>query len=843
MQAPATSTLIRAAQDLPSPDSDQEFGTPADDSTTTTATIPTSKLTLKPTNTADMVTLPSSPSSLFTGSPSSNNNNANAIPCCSAIVMQAPTPVTPSKEDDDDNEPTRHLSEQDKYQHQLTPMVVPAKRGYKSHVPSACVNCKKAHLACDVSRPCKRCVSAGKGDTCQDVKHKKRGRPRLHETKRLGNVYGGSMILDNSNNTNSHRSDMMYGMIQTPTFTVATSVVHRDHPKPQTTSISFVHEPIEAFREQDEQRHRKKDVNHTTGTRSQQTLRDPEPPPTTSVIHHQSSPTLISKDNDNNKNPKSPPFQRAVVPTTRPSHQAQIRLSCELPCPTSTTKTTKTTTRTTNPRNTPAATTVAQQPQPRECVTITLFLSMEMCCARASDEVTDLWGFHPQDLVHRSLYEMISTHDADRLGRLHRLLLDNIMEVARQHDRSIGPDVRPPPAERTSSSLFYDTDPEKLVRRANGSNTFSDTLHFKKQSNEHELYEMLVYLGGGLGADLTMPPSLEKLYIVAELRKHEYKVQTANTSTTAATAGLPASLSFDRSRLFSPFVHSSPTSSSSSTTATKTTAASSSLSSLSFPSQSTAVARSRTSSSNGPSSTTTATTTKPREYSFGRLGSGGLLQARQGSLPNHFAANSQLNTVSLPSRKLDIPKINIAPMTGKKRSNTSVTGVPYFRPIAAAIPTATTTTTTATPTTMGSYGKSHSRNSNNITPTTASSARNSSPLPPVARESTNPYSTLAYKFAPITSSGIPDKARSGSGSGSVHGSLRGGPPSYTHPTTQYFLQTSSSTLNAAASAAQSSSRPIAHHNIAIDTMANNDKAVGKTDSKRKAEMSIRSLLC
>ncbi|KAI8149412.1 hypothetical protein BJV82DRAFT_573748 [Fennellomyces sp. T-0311] len=385
---------------------------------------------------------------------------------------------------------------------------------------------------------------------------------------------------------------------------------------------------------------------------------------------------------------------------------------------------------------------------------------MEMCCARASDEVTDLWGYHPQDLVHRSLYELISAHDTDRLGRLHRLLLDNVMDIARQHDRTIGPDVRPPPAERTSSPLFYETDPENLVATAKGSSTFSDTLHIKKKEEDHELYEMLVYLGGGLGADLSTPTTLSKLYIVAELRKHEYKVNTSNTkSMSSSAAGLPASLSFDRSRLFPPFVHSSPSSSSASSPTTQP-------------------------NSNG---------SKSREYSFGRLGSGGL-QARQGSLPNHFAANSQLNTVSLPSRKLDIPKINIAPMTGKKRS--TVPGIPYFRPIAAA----------------GS-------NSN--------SSRG--PLPPAARESTNPYSTLAYRFAPITS-----------GSKAV-GSPRGGPPSYTHPTTQYFLQTSSSTLNAAASAAQSSSRTL--HSTAIDTMANNDKAVGKTDSNRKAEMSIRSLLC
>lgn len=56
----------------------------------------------------------------------------------------------------------------------------PARRN-KAHVASACVNCKRAHLSCDVQRPCARCIAGGKQDTCYDVQHKKRGRPKLRE--------------------------------------------------------------------------------------------------------------------------------------------------------------------------------------------------------------------------------------------------------------------------------------------------------------------------------------------------------------------------------------------------------------------------------------------------------------------------------------------------------------------------------------------------------------------------------------------------------------------------------------------------------------------------------------
>lgn len=35
-------------------------------------------------------------------------------------------------------------------------------RRAKAHVPSACVNCKRKHLACETRRPCNRCIQTGK---------------------------------------------------------------------------------------------------------------------------------------------------------------------------------------------------------------------------------------------------------------------------------------------------------------------------------------------------------------------------------------------------------------------------------------------------------------------------------------------------------------------------------------------------------------------------------------------------------------------------------------------------------------------------------------------------------
>ena len=49
-------------------------------------------------------------------------------------------------------------------------------------VHKACVHCKRAHLACDAERPCRRCLGSGRATTCVDVVHKKRGRPRSQKS-------------------------------------------------------------------------------------------------------------------------------------------------------------------------------------------------------------------------------------------------------------------------------------------------------------------------------------------------------------------------------------------------------------------------------------------------------------------------------------------------------------------------------------------------------------------------------------------------------------------------------------------------------------------------------------
>ncbi|WVQ84461.1 hypothetical protein IAT38_006613 [Cryptococcus sp. DSM 104549] len=83
--------------------------------------------------------------------------------------------------------------------------------GGKANVSSACGPCKKAHLACDVARPCKRCVNMGKQDQCEDVPHKKRGRPKVPKPS-LGEPYHRSrpMPSESSNGVGKWRGPSGY---------------------------------------------------------------------------------------------------------------------------------------------------------------------------------------------------------------------------------------------------------------------------------------------------------------------------------------------------------------------------------------------------------------------------------------------------------------------------------------------------------------------------------------------------------------------------------------------------------------------------------------------------------
>ncbi|KAI9024296.1 hypothetical protein CLU79DRAFT_746487 [Phycomyces nitens] len=573
-------------------------------------------------------------SAIYPSSPphSSEPSPFSFLPMNFEAATNPETPHTPHSHEDLPKSPT-----------------MPTKRGYKSHVPSACINCKKAHLACDVSRPCKRCVSLNKTDTCQDIKHKKRGRPKLRDSK-----------SSQSQGPNG-KYEVMYGTIHMPAFS-ATSATYSssasyEHepatPTPgHTSSISFIHEPLESFQTPKKIR------------------------PATSSPQQSPKPIQPSQPSQ----PPQPP-QPPQLPTLAPAPYPPfpLFLPAELQ---------------------PLFTNVLLEPPVKEDhQTVTVFMSMEVCCARISDEVTEAWGYYPQELAHRSFYDFVSSKDSDRLACLHRLLLDNATDVAKQSDPSYHLSQ---PTERTTSDLFHRTDPLLLATPAKGSSRFSDTIHIKKRSGETELYEVIVFLGGGFGADLHSVGTLTRLYIVAEFRKHCYEIKPM--------AAKPLSSTFKKTPV-SPI-----------------------------------------SGTNMPSWKPSGLPTNKITHAYPNSNS---------SLLNPQGTKNTSNPISRPVHP-DIPKVNVAPMTNTNGQEIQLPAL------------------------------------------------------------------LPNRFAPIA-------AR-------MTGSPRGA-PNVTHPTQQYFLQTSSSTLNAAASAAVQHTRRTLSIPNSEGTMAGTEKASGNTDASGKVGMSIRSLLC
>ncbi|KAI7877811.1 hypothetical protein K492DRAFT_171373, partial [Lichtheimia hyalospora FSU 10163] len=255
------------------------------------------------------------------------------------------------------------------------------KRTSKSHVPTACVNCKKAHLACDLSRPCKRCVSVGKAETCYDIQHKKRGRPKLRD-KRITAPWKTSNALGDNNNGSSITTQSVMAVV----------------------------------------------------------------------------PAL------------APGFAHSRFIMTQPPSYTELK-----------------------------AGNTTQRPQ-----ILTVFLSIDLQCARVSDESLELIGLYPQELAHRSLYEFIVPEDTDALARVHRCLLSARLPNTQTMVHS-------------TSSIFTSFPPSNLLSIANGSQTFKEKLSIQRPDGTTELFDARFYLGGGLGADLFVSSSLSQLYIVCLL--------------------------------------------------------------------------------------------------------------------------------------------------------------------------------------------------------------------------------------------------------------------------------------------------------------------------------------
>ncbi|KAI8968910.1 hypothetical protein BDF20DRAFT_892203 [Mycotypha africana] len=717
------------------------------------------------------------------------------------------------------------------------------KRGYKSHVPSACINCKIAHLACDVSRPCKRCITLKKTDTCQDMQHKKRGRPKLKDKR---SIFPTSISAANNDNFK-----ILYGTIETPALifsnatdaaSTSTMFVNNNNTSPsiqKNNTISFIHEAIESFQSTSTTatttttyHNNNNNTNNThplsiphststlTSTKPTSTFMPEIAPTTTAIastnnilltpISMKQTPANMSLPQQNNMN-----GSKTITPTpstttatttfitdpmaiTAPglipqpfywdtSDNSQIEnniisslipfMSFEDTLSNVTAATANVSTNTYSNTTLPALMKEKLTEPSTNDYTITLILSMEICCAKAPDDVIEHWGYYPQELAHRSLYDFISPKDTDRLARLHRLLIDNTMNIIRSQQAS--PPMALPASERTTSSLFNTTDQEQLKQLANGSKQYSDTIHIRKRSGDFELYDVIVYIGGGLGADLYDLSSLSKQYIVAQLKKHEYEVKPARITKASMTSSAVQQQSSSNTVI--------PAQNASASSTINRKSINNNLQPGSE-SQPHSLAAFSPLSPLSPASSFSASSSPSNRHNSNDINSRKTYKTFMSIKPS-ATARSPLNLFN----KIDHTNNHLASFEKKKRQLSISVHQPNL------------ISTTSAPTPHHSPPKFH------IAPIT-------DPYSPIKKTAVLPIATLATATAPTTAV-------------VMHPSIAS---PITHPTQQYFLQTSSSTLNAAASSVQNKSRTTVENPI-LSTTTNS--------ANRKIEMSIRSLLC
>lgn len=152
-----------------------------------------------------------------------------------------------------------------------------------------------------------------------------------------------------------------------------------------------------------------------------------------------------------------------------------------------------------------------------------MFLSMDLCCARISDESIQFLNTDPTQLGHCSFYDIIHPDSSETLSRLHRILLDNCHHHVAQ-PISFAP---------ASSETFLTTSAAQLLSIANGSQTIKETLKFKSSAS---LFECRFYLGGGFGGDLFTSNTLNQLYMVCLVTKKASVLQPSPSPTPTSTS-------------------------------------------------------------------------------------------------------------------------------------------------------------------------------------------------------------------------------------------------------------------------------------------------------------------
>lgn len=136
---------------------------------------------------------------------------------------------------------------------------------------------------------------------------------------------------------------------------------------------------------------------------------------------------------------------------------------------------------------------------------VTIICSTSLQCARVSEECTALLGYHPSDVLERSLFELVHPTEAGRLEELWTSLIDPIGVV--------------PQAVPASADVVMTIPPARLMAPASGTIFVQENMRLRQRNGMYDFYSIRLHLGAGFGVDLYRRETLNRAYIVASLLK------------------------------------------------------------------------------------------------------------------------------------------------------------------------------------------------------------------------------------------------------------------------------------------------------------------------------------
>ncbi|KAG0043785.1 hypothetical protein BGZ83_011045, partial [Gryganskiella cystojenkinii] len=343
--------------------------------------------------------------------------------------------------------------------------------------------------------PCKRCISVGKDDTCRDVEHKKRGRPKLVDKAVAleSNARNGGAGAAPGSLSSKNAAAAAVGSASAIAASLAKTRVKGKYTKsanykmPKKTALA--------------------------NTKSAESGPSVSTAPFAQAPSNETIPNNLPQDHPSSyvshsdvERPSSASSYRSNQPPV-PSYQSSRPLSMH--------------SEQGDRQDSYYYSSTSQIKRPQEVYTgpssslqATLFLTMDLICARVSDESQAMWGYHPHDISHKSLYSIIANEDQGKMRHLVDLIKDAVYSAVSPHGPQHFSFLD------SSSPVFYQNRPMIMSSSAPGSSEYTDVIRICHADGGSDLFSVRMYVGGGLGTDLSRGLSIEHAYVVCVMARH-----------------------------------------------------------------------------------------------------------------------------------------------------------------------------------------------------------------------------------------------------------------------------------------------------------------------------------